>query len=76
MWWASIACATASDSPYLRARSPPTSAWGPSISWLTALPMSCRSAARLAVFALAPSSSAIIAAMLATSTEWESTFCP
>ena len=28
----------------MRARSPPTSAWGPSISWVTALPMSCSSA--------------------------------
>src|SRR3954454_20827286 len=61
-WCASIACATASDSLLRRANWPPTSACGPSISWLTALPMSCRSAARRAVFGEAPSSSAIIAA--------------
>ena len=52
LWWASIAWATASDSPWRRARSPPTSACGPSISCETALPMSCSSAARRAVFGL------------------------
>src|SRR3954465_9897299 len=46
LWWASIAWATASGSPCRRTRSPPTSACGPSISWETALPMSCSSAER------------------------------
>ena len=46
----------------LRASSPPTSACGPSISWSTALPMSCSSAARRAILTLAPSSAAMHAA--------------
>ena len=46
LWCASIAWATASGSPWRRARSPPTSACGPSTSCETALPMSCSSAAR------------------------------
>ena len=45
LWWASIACATASVSPLRRAIRAPTWAWGPSTSWLTALPMSCSSVA-------------------------------
>ena len=40
LWWASIACATASDSPWRRAMRAPTTAWVPSTSWPTALPMS------------------------------------
>ena len=43
---------------------------------VTALPMSCSRAARRAVLALAPSSSAIIAARCATSIECASTFWP
>ena len=47
LWCASIACTTSSVSPYLRARSAPISAWLPSTSWVSALPMSCRNAHRL-----------------------------
>ncbi len=68
LWWASIACATASDSPWRRAIRPATIACVPSTSCVTALPMSCRSAARRAVSTLAPSSPAMIAAMPAHST--------
>ncbi|MNL14199.1 hypothetical protein D3C87_1351300 [compost metagenome] len=63
LWWARMACTTAGFSPYLAAMSAPFTAWEPSISWLTALPRSCMSAARLATWTLAPSSSAIMVAM-------------
>ncbi len=58
LWWASIACTTSSDSPYLRARSAPTPAWVPSASCVSALPTSWRSR-RHAESAVELSSSAI-----------------
>ena len=54
LWCASIACTTSSVSPYLRARSAPISAWLPSTSWVSALPMSCRNAHRLISGAVQP----------------------
>jgi hypothetical protein len=37
---------TAAVSPYLRAISTPSSTWVPSVSWVSTLPMSCRSPPR------------------------------
>ena len=76
LWWASIACTTSGFSPYLRARSAPTIACEPSTSWVSALPMSCRNAARLHWATSSWSSAAISPAMWALSTRCLSTFCP
>src|SRR5881628_22769 len=58
-WCAAMAFTIFADSPYLRAISPPMIACDPSTSWVSALPMSCSSAARRACFSLSPSSAAI-----------------
>ena len=49
-------------------------AWVPSISWSTALPMSCRSPARLALRSSRPIWAAMMPIRLATSMECMSTF--
>jgi hypothetical protein len=71
-----MACTTSSGSPYLRAISAPISAWLPSTSWVSALPMSCSTVHRLSRAGSIRSSLAIIPAMCADSTRWRSTFCP
>ena len=76
LWCASMACTTAGSSPKRRAISAPTMACDPASSWLTALPMSCRKAARRAWTGSTPTSAASMPATLAVSTRWLSTFCP
>ena len=68
--------ATESGTRYFRQNSTPKETWVPSISWSTALPISCSRPARLAVWTSAPSSAAIIPAMWLTSMECCSTFWP
>ena len=71
-----MAWQTLGDSRYFLHIWAEMTACGPSTSCVTALPMSCRSAARRAVFWLAPSSAAMIDARWAHSTECFSTFWP
>ena len=75
-WCASTAWTTAADSPCFLHSWPEMMACEPSTSCVTALPMSCSSAARRAIFWSAPISAAIIAARCAHSSEWRSTFWP
>ncbi len=74
-WCAAMALTTMSSSPALRAICAPMTAWPPSTSWVTALPMSWRSPARLASFGLMPISCASSPHMCATSTECRRMFC-
>ncbi len=59
-WWAPMALATISSSPRRRAMSAPMTAWEPSISWVSDLPMSCMRVARRASLTSRPSSEAIM----------------
>ena len=76
LWCAWMAWMMSSFSRYFRQNSTPRATWVPSISWSTALPISCSRPARLAACTSAPSSAAMRPAMWLTSMECCSTFWP
>ena len=61
-WWAAMPFTTRIGRLWRWAMAAPIAAWGPSTSWSTALPMSCRRPPILAIWMSAPSSAAMTAA--------------
>ena len=75
-WPQSAALITAADSLYLVSTCSESSGWLPSCSWVSALPMSCRSPMRRASLTSALISAAIIPESHATSFECWRAFWP